>query len=243
MAKFELITVRKGEIKTIDAFINNFNAMGANMKALAVSAYSFLTHEDKEVRKEFSARCLDELGLSNPTQSQLKWTGYLYTLNDWFSGFAYTNVYYFKKLVDRLETVDDAHIEAMFKKLANFCNSNLSEDIELCVTFLTEMSQKELRNAIAKYIDWLDKGTEEETEEATEEETEEASEEETEEASEEELEYDDPRVSMYGDDIENTLKILSDINGDMKKDDMLTEIMKAIELLGNAYDKARIERP
>ena len=235
MANFELIAVRKGEIKTIDAFINNFNAMGANMKALAVSAYSFLTHEDKEVRKEFSTRCLDELGLSNPTQSQLKWTGYLYTLNDWFSGFAYTNVYYFKKLVDRLETVDNAHIEAMFKKLANFCNSNLGEDIELCVTFLTEMTQKELRNAIAKYIDWLDKGTEEVTEEA--------SEEETEEASEEEIEYNDPRVAMYGDDIENTLKILSDINGDMNKDDMITEIMKAIELLGNAYDKARIERP
>ena len=131
----------------------------------------------------------------------------------------------------------------MFKKLANFCNSNLGEDIELCVTFLTEMSQKELRNAIAKYIDWLDKGTEEVTEEASEEETEEASEEVTEEASEEEIEYNDPRVAMYGDDIENTLKILSDINGDMKKDDMLTEIMKAIELLGNAYDKARIERP
>lgn len=243
MANFELITVRKGEIKTIDAFINNFNAMGANMKALAVSAYSFLTHEDKEVRKEFSTRCLDELGLSNPTQSQLKWTGYLYTLNDWFSGFAYTNVYYFKKLVDRLETVDDAHIEAMFKKLANFCNSNLGEDIELCVTFLTEMSQKDLRNAIAKYIDWLDKGSEEVTEEASEEETKEASEEETEEATEEEIEYNDPRIAMYSDDIENTLKILSDINGDMKKDDMLTEIMKAIELLGNAYDKARIERP
>ena len=243
MAIFELITVRKGEIKTIDGFINNFNAMGANMKALAVSAYSFLTHEDKEVRKEFSTRCLDELGLSNTTQSQLKWTGYLYTLNHWFTGFPYTNVYYFKKLVDKLETVDDAHIEAMFKKLANFCNSSLGDDIELCVVFLTEMSQKELRNAIAKYIDWLKKGTEEVSEEASEEATEEATEEASEEASEEELEYDDPRISMYGDDIENTLKILSNINGDMKKDDMLSEIMKAIELLGNAYDKARIERP
>ena len=248
MANYSLVTISKGEIKTIDSFIKNFNAIGANMKALAVSAYGFLTDENKEVRKDFKTRVLEELNMSNSTLSFLKYTGELYLLNDYFSRFAYTNVYYFKKPVDKLEAKDDAHIEQMFRKIANFSNSRCGEDVDACVNYLVSLSQKELRNVIDKFLASLEVKEElEETAEDTAEETEVVSEdtaEETEEVSEDtsedaEVEYDDPRIYMYKDDIENTLKILADINGDMTKKDIITEVMKAVELLGNAYDRTQ----
>lgn len=238
MANYSLVTVSKGEIKTIDSFIKNFNAIGANMKALAVSAYGFLTDENKEVRKDFKTRVLEELNMSNSTLSFLKYTGELYLLNDYFSRFAYTNVYYFKKPVDKLEVKDDAHIEQMFRKIANFSNSRCGEDVDTCVDYLVSLSQKELRNVIDKFLASLEvkEELEETAEETTEEDTEETAEETTEDDT---MEYDDPRIYMYKDDIENTLKILADINGDMTKKDIMTEVMKAVELLGNAYDRTQ----
>lgn len=238
MANYSLVTVSKGEIKTIDSFIKNFNAIGANMKALAVSAYGFLTDENKEVRKDFKTRVLEELNMSNSTLSFLKYTGELYLLNDYFSRFAYTNVYYFKKPVDKLEIKDDAHIEQMFRKIANFSNSRCGEDVDACVNYLVSLSQKELRNVIDKFLASLEVKEElEETAEDTAEETAEGTAEDT--AEDTEVEYDDPRIYMYKDDIENTLKLLADINGDMTKKDILTEVMKAVELLGNAYDRTQ----
>ena len=53
--KYELTTISKGTIKTVDSFIKNFNAIGANMKALSVSAYKFLTDENKDVKIEYLA--------------------------------------------------------------------------------------------------------------------------------------------------------------------------------------------
>ena len=77
MKNFELVTIKKGEIKTVDAFIKSFNAVGSNMRALSVSAYKFLTDDNVEVRKEFKTRCLDELNMSNASISFLKTSSYV----------------------------------------------------------------------------------------------------------------------------------------------------------------------
>lgn len=98
---------------------------------------------------------------------------------------------------------------------------------------LVTVSKGEIKNVDGK-----------DTEEKVEEETEETAEE-TEETEDvidlelEEVEYDDPRITMYKDDIVNTLNILGAITNDMTKKDIMTEITKAIELLGNAYDRTQ----
>ena len=152
MSNYSLVRVSKGEIKSVDAFIKNYNAIGHNMKALAVSAYKFLTSEDKEVKKDFQCRVRDELGFSNATESNLKTCGYLYTLSDVFEKFAYTNVIYFKKAVEALEVIDDAHINKMIEDIAKFASSTIEDGVENAVEFLTSLSQKELKNVIEKYI-------------------------------------------------------------------------------------------
>lgn len=152
MSNYSLVTVSKGEIKSVDAFIKNYNAIGHNMKALAVSAYKFLTSEDKEVKKDFQCRVRDELGFSNATESNLKTCGYLYTLSDAFEKFAYTNVIYFKKAVEALEVIDEAHINKMIEDIAKFACSTIDDGVENAVEFLVSLSQKELKNVIEKYL-------------------------------------------------------------------------------------------
>ena len=148
--EYVLTTINKGEIKSVDSFITNFKSMGANMKALSVSAYKFLTSEDKEVKKEFRCRVMDELNMTKATLSYLKTAGELYTLDDRFSEFAYTNVIFFKKVVDSLEEKDDAHLSQMFENLALMHNSYAEEDTY--ITVLASLSQKELKNLIDKYM-------------------------------------------------------------------------------------------
>ena len=151
--EYAIITMNKGNIKTVDSFIKNYNAIGHNMKALSVSAYAFLTDENKEVRKEFKTRVLDELHMSNATLTNLKNAGYLYSLHDFFNEFAYTNIIFFKKLVDRLEEVNDATIEHMFRVVAHSSNSRLADETTQCVEYLASLSQKDLKNVIDKFID------------------------------------------------------------------------------------------
>ena len=148
--EYVLTTINKGEIKSVDSFITNFKSMGANMKALSVSAYKFLTSEDKEVKKEFRCRVMDELNMTKATLSYLKTAGELYTLDDRFSEFAYTNVIFFKKVVDSLEEKDDAHLSQMFENLALMHNSYAEEDTY--ITVLASLTQKELKNLIDKYM-------------------------------------------------------------------------------------------
>lgn len=148
--EYVLTTIKKGEIKSVDSFITNFKSMGANMKALSVSAYKFLTSEDKEVKKEFRCRVMDELNMTKATLSYLKTAGELYTLDDRFSEFAYTNVIFFKKVVESLEEKDDAHLSQMFENLALMHNSYAEEDTY--ITVLASLSQKELKNLIDKYM-------------------------------------------------------------------------------------------
>lgn len=148
--EYALTTIEKGEIKSVDSFITNFKSMGTNMKALSVSAYKFLTSEDKEVNKEFRCRVMDELNMTKATLSYLKTAGELYTLDDRFSEFAYTNVIFFKKVVESLEEKDDAHLSQMFENLALMHNSYAEEDTY--ITVLASLSQKELKNLIDKYM-------------------------------------------------------------------------------------------
>ena len=157
MTNYSLVTVSKGEIKTVDAFIKTANSIGHNMKALCVSAYTFLNDDDKEVVKDFTARVMDELNYSNATLSQMKFTGEMYAeYNDFFKDFSYTNTYEFRKLINRLEVIDEAHIKHALIALGNFTNSRLGDDIEKCVEYLSALSQKALRDIINKYCDFLD---------------------------------------------------------------------------------------
>lgn len=154
MANYELITISKGTIKTVDSFIKNFNAIGANMKALSVSAYKFLTDENKDVKIEFQKRVMDELKLSKTTLTFLKTAGYLYLLDDRFSSFAYTNVIYFKKAIEYFTEKNDVEanentLTTMFEEIAKLHNSRITENF---VESLAELSQKELKNLIEKYI-------------------------------------------------------------------------------------------
>ena len=181
MANYSLVTVLKGEIKTVDAFIKTANSIGHNMKALCVSAYTFLNDDDKEVVKDFTARVMDELNYSNSTLSQMKFTGEMYAeYNDFFKDFSYTNTYEFRKLINKLEVVDEAHIKHMLIALGNFTNSRLGDNIEKCVEYLSALSQKTLRGIINKYCDFLDgkvvEVKKEDVKEVTEEEAEETEE-------------------------------------------------------------------
>ena len=153
MANYELITISKGTINTVDSFIKNFNAIGTNMKALSVSAYGFLTSEDKEVKKDFQIRVMDELHMSKATLSYLKTAGWLYTLDDRFGQFAYTNVIYFKKAIEHFQEVNECEITeksltTMFKEIAMLGDSRTDNP----VNFLASLSQKELDNIIKLYV-------------------------------------------------------------------------------------------
>ena len=139
---YELTTISKGTIKTVDSFIKNFNAIGANMKALSVSAYKFLTDENKDVKIEFQKRVMDELKMSKTTLSFLKTAGYLYLLDDRFSEFAYTNVIYFKKAIDYFTKKNEVEpteevITTMFEDIAKYHNSRIKENF---VDSLVELS-------------------------------------------------------------------------------------------------------
>lgn len=240
-----LVTVSKGEIKNVDGFIKAFRSVGHNMKVLAISGYEFMTNEDKELSIEFGKRVRDELGMSKATLSNLRTAGYLYKLNDNFLPFSYTNVVAFKKVVKKLEDgelLTEANINKTLIDIAKFADSQQPEDVTNCAEFLAGLSQKNLESIITKFLKSVDGKDTEETEE-TAEETEETTEEteETEDVIDLELEeeYDDPRITMYKDDIVNTLNILGAITNDMTKKDIMTEITKAIELLGNAYDRTQ----
>lgn len=243
MANFSLVTVKKGNITTVDGFIKTFNTIGHNMKALAVSAYGFLTSEDKELSIEFGKRVRDELKMSKATLSNLRTAGWLYSLNDYFENFAYTNVVLFKKNVEDIEEINDATLGMMLREIAQLSNSQLSDDVNECVEYLTQLSQKDLKHVIEVYNTPIVEATVEDVEEAEEVVEEEATVEDVEEIEDTEdteaVEYDDPRITMYKDDIVNTLNILGAITNDMTKKDIMTEITKAIELLGNAYDRTQ----
>ena len=150
MANYSLVTVSKGEIKNSDAWIKAYNSVGHNLTVLAVTAYKmYELEEDKEKRIQFKTDVLDRTSLGDSSFTNLKDAGWLFTIDDRFSLFSYTNVIYFKKLVKALEKVDEAHITKMFNDLAKFCNSYVDGD---GATFLASLSQKELRNAIDKFI-------------------------------------------------------------------------------------------
>ena len=150
MANYSLVTVSKGEIKNSDAWIKAYNSVGHNLTVLAVTAYKmYELEEDKEKRIQFKTDVLDRTSLGDSSFTNLKDAGWLFTIDDRFSLFSYTNVIYFKKLVKALEKVDEAHITKMFNDLATFCNSYVDGD---GATFLASLSQKELRNAIDKFI-------------------------------------------------------------------------------------------
>jgi len=238
-----LVTVSKGEIKSVDGFIKAFRSVGHNMKVLAISGYEFMTNEDKELSIEFGKRVRDELGMSKATLSNLRTAGYLYKLNDNFLPFSYTNVVAFKKVVKKLEDSElltEANINKTLIDIARFADSQQPEEVTNCAEFLSSLSQKNLESIIAKFLKSVDGKDTEETEE-----TEDVIDLELEETEDvidlelEETEYDDPRITMYKDDIVNTLNILGAITSDMTKNDIITEITKAIELLGNAYDRTQ----
>ena len=231
--KYELTTISKGTIKTVDSFIKNFNAIGANMKALSVSAYKFLTDENKDVKIEFQKRVMDELKMSKTTLSFLKTAGYLYLLDDRFSEFAYTNVIYFKKALDYFTKKNEVEpteevITTMFEEIAKLHNGRLTENF---VDSLVELSQKELKNLIEKYVSH-DISNEEETEEET---TEEVTEEDTteEETTSEEIEEQAKFYSIIDDDYNDIILTLETIinSPKMSKVEMLTNIKKVYDTL------------
>lgn len=181
--KFELVTIRKGEVKTVDAFIRGFNAIGKNMKTLSVSAYRLLNDDNVEVRKEFKTRCYDELHMSASTVTFLKTAGYLYLLDDRFYKFSYTNVIYFKKALEHYTDVNpsihfdlnsdenDIHIDNIFRELATLHYSLVAQDDkEEHVEQLLTLSQKELKNLIDKWctpVEVIEDTTEDTSEDVT----------------------------------------------------------------------------
>lgn len=228
---YELTTISKGTIKTVDSFIKNFNAIGANMKALSVSAYKFLTDDNKDVKIEFQKRVMDELKMSKTTLSFLKTAGYLYTLDERFGEFAYTNVIYFKKALDyftkknEVEPTEDV-ITTMFEDIAKFHNSRITENF---VDSLVELSQKELKNLIDKYVS---RETSEEVEEETEiEESEDTTEEveESEGTTEEQAKF----YSIIDEDFDEIMTLLHEIkdNPKMAKAKIYENIDGIIEIL------------
>jgi hypothetical protein len=173
MSNYELVTIKKGEVKTVDAFIKAFNAVGANMKVLSIGAYDFLTSDDVEIKKQFQLQVMDELKMSKTTLSFLKTAGLLYRIDDLFYKFAYTNVIYFKKAVDfyneyinprytiqlwnddvAQDTIDGVHnsVVNMLTDIALTHNSYIDKDIDTVMETLLSLSQKELKSLIEKYI-------------------------------------------------------------------------------------------
>ena len=233
--KYELTTISKGTIKTVDSFIKNFNAIGANMKALSVSAYKFLTDENKDVKIEFQKRVMDELKMSKTTLSFLKTAGYLYLLDDRFSEFAYTNVIYFKKAIEYFTKKNDCEINEktlskMFEEIALFSNSHLTKEEENYINYLVGLSQKELKNLIEKYVSCETLKEETTEEETTEEETEENT---TDEITSEEVEQQAKFYSIIDDDYNDIITTLETImdSPKMSKVEMLTNIKKVYDTL------------
>ena len=229
MANYELITISKGTIKTVDSFIKNFNAIGANMKALSVSAYKFLTSEDKELKKDFQIRVKDELNMSPSTMTFLKTAGGLYLLDDRFADFAYTNVIYFKKAIEYFEEKNDIEISeesltTLFKELALLHNSRLTEGF---VESLVELSQKELKHLIDIYTS---EEVEEVVEESTEDESNEESGDEVEEPTEEEVEEVNAHVvPVLDDDLQVILDVIAEVTDKTSK----IELREKLEYIKN----------
>ena len=215
MANFSLVTVKKGNITTVDGFIKTFNTIGHNMKALAVSAYGFLTSEDKELSIEFGKRVRDELKMSKATLSNLRTAGWLYSLNDYFENFAYTNVVLFKKNVEELEEVNDITLGVMLREIAQLSNSQLSDDVNECVDYLTELSQKDLKHLIEVYNTPIAEATVEDVAEETEEAVEEA----------EEAVEEAHQILVMEEDLEAWKYMLGCLRKEMTRD----EIFKTIE--------------
>lgn len=224
MAKFEIMTMRKGEITTIDSFINNFNTIGANMKALCVSAFNFLTSEDKELVKSFRCRVIDELNMSKSSLSYMKTAGRLYMMHDIFSEFPYTNVVFFDKAIekfiernpdvseikhdDEFLSRDEVIAEGVIVELARLHSSHVGE-LEECKDSLLELSQKELKHLIEIYC--KDEETTEDTEE-TSEETEETTEDDVEEIDDEVIEeVNDHIVTFYDEEIDSIINLIDAI--------------------------------
>ena len=237
MGKFDLVTIRKGEIKTIDVFIQNFNSIAHNMKALSVTTYNFLSSDDKEFVKEFRMRTMDELNMSNATITNLKNAGMMYTLSDRFEKFSYTNVIYFvnaikffteKYNVIITEGTPQTIIDKMLLEIIQLHNSRI-EDVEKGVEELLKLNQKELKHLIDVYTT-----TGVEVVEA-EEESEEESEEEAEEESTEEVEIVDNKVTYLDDDINNIITIITEIeeNKKMTKQAILDKLAEIKDILLN----------
>ena len=244
MKNFELVTIKKGEIKTVDAFIKSFNAVGSNMRALSVSAYKFLTDDNIEVRKEFKTRCLDELNMSSASISFLKTSGMLYSTSDVFYDFPYTNVVLFKKAIDHYieknypnklawEFVDDDICENVICELAKLHYSRVDEnDIEECKLQLLSLSQKELRHLVDVYAS--DKGdTPEDTSEDTTEDTTEDSPPTDEEMEEVNSHY----ITYIDDDIYEVISMLSDVNNKMSKQALIDVMKNAVDKLNGGMRK------
>ena len=199
MLNYQLVTIKKGEVKTVDAFIKAFNAVGANMKVLSISAYDFLTSDDVELKKEFQRQVMDELKMSKTTLSFLKTAGLLYRIDELFYKFAYTNVIYFKKALDfyneyinprytiqlwgddvAQDTIDGVHnsVINMLTDIALTHNSYIDKDIDTVMDTLLTLSQKELKSLIEKYIavDVTDDTTEDTTEDTSDDTTEDTTE-------------------------------------------------------------------
>lgn len=232
MANYELVTIRKGTIKTVDSFIQNFNAIGANMKALSVSAFAFLTSEDKELKNDFQIRVMDELGMTKATLSYLKTAGWLYTLDDRFSQFAYTNVIYFKKAINFFTETNEVEanettLTKMFEELATLHNSTLTEGY---VEALAELSQKELNNLINKYVsrETLETG---EGIEITEKNDNEAPEELNEEGEEIEVEEQANFYSIIDEDFNILYDTVCEISDKMSKLEIMERVAKVKDML------------
>lgn len=229
MANYELVTIKKGTIKTVDSFINTFNSIGANMKALSVSAYAFLTSEDKELKKNFQIRVMDELGMTKATLSYLKTAGWLYTLDDRFSNFAYTNVIYFKKAINYFTEKNEVEanettLSKMFEDLAKLHNSTLTEGY---VEALADLSQKELNNLINKYV------SEEVEPEVVEEIEPETNKEPTEDTTEE-FDESEPQATFYNiidDDFAKMVELVLGVNEKTSKAEMFDRIKEISGIL------------
>ena len=243
--KFEMVTIRKGEIKTIDAFIQSFNAIGSNMRTLSVTAYRFLSDDNVEIRKEFKTRCLDELHMSPSTISFLKTAGMLYTASHVFYDFPYTNVIFFKKAVDYYieknypnkldwEFVDDDICENVVIELAKLHYSFINpDDTEECKNQLLTLSQKELKNLIEKYIappvEVVD-----DTDDASDDTEDDTSEDTTDDNTPTDEEMDEVNshyITYIDDDIYEVISLLSSVQHNMTKQGMMDIMKQAVDKL------------
>lgn len=241
MANFSLVTVKKGNITTVDGFIKTFNTIGHNMKVLAVSAYGFLTSEDKELSIEFGKRVRDELNMSKATLSNLRTAGWLYSLSDIFEQFSYTNVVLFKKNIEELKD-ENGNIDlfVLYKFIVDLAITadgfmelkcdNLEDDAKIASDFLATFSQKDLKHLIEVYNTPIAEATVEDIEE-TEEAVEDA-EEVVEDA--EEVVEEVHQILVMEEDLEAWKYMLGCLRKDMTKDDIFKTI-EAVVLNMDSY--------